>query len=317
LITAKGSNSNHTIVYDGYTITNTGTEEIITVKGDGTNSSPILISLSNVRVSLQRMSELCDVAITDLSQADETMLGNLVHLYRNSHGSAVYEILLKEAQTAFHGKTAKVPGTVASFIIGCYTPTSYNGQASCSDLCAGSIPQPRDTPGWQPCQHLVIWIDGDGRIRQLHEDGSDNGEDAIIYIASGAQFNGFTQQDIHRLKGVGVKRVDVVKRNDDNNTAQTYSYITNGFVPIDTLQQVTATPATGAAPVPGTPVVPANGTSRDVVVTQTPYYSGWWIFWLILGIFFFIVIILLIIFFAYSSWGGSSSKTEYVESTVY
>jgi hypothetical protein len=113
------------------------------------------------------------------------------------------------------GKPSLIPGTIGSYIFGCYL-SDYGLPGLnkfCTPICAASIRIPNKKELSMRCMEKVIWTDGgDTPIFILVEDDPSNssrGKVFIPWVGEAGGFRGLTQGAVDEISSLGVDHVEI------------------------------------------------------------------------------------------------------------
>ena len=200
-----------------------GKGDVYLIKGEG---GSFQLHRQNLIDTLKELRNYADIPVRNLSSETNELFKAIVEALRLLYGSqALYDIVLKDVRDVFNGVTNIKPGTVSAFFIGCFNEDSFPGPLGCSPKCASSLPPSDGTPGYDPCEDLVL-IYKDGVFSSLNEKKTDH---VYIYIENN-DFTGFTNENINQLREVGVANSTIIFGNPDGS----YGEI-NGPMGIDKL----------------------------------------------------------------------------------
>jgi hypothetical protein len=165
------------------------------------------INVSILREQLNRLSQVKDIPIKNLSEEyleDFTCISNNIS---NLYGSDGYNLLFKEIQAKFPLQSKVVPGTVSGYFMGCFAPTNFKYGDTCSLSCVTGAPTFYDTAEVIPCQRNVYIapFDDVGYTFTKLSTGNEDPKSAILFIQP--PFQGFTNEENRLLKGQGIEKV--------------------------------------------------------------------------------------------------------------
>jgi hypothetical protein len=120
-----------------------------------------------------------------------------------------------EARFEELGRPSLIPGTIGSYIFGCYL-SDYGVDSLnkfCTPICAASIRIPNKANINMRCTEKVIWTDGgDTPVFILVEDdpsNSKNGKVFIPWVGDSTGFRGLTQGAVDEIRSLGVDNVEI------------------------------------------------------------------------------------------------------------
>ena len=136
------------------------------------------------------------------------------------------------------GKPSLVPGTIGSYIFGCYL-TDYglpDLNKFCTPICAASIRIPNKTEMSMRCMEKVIWTDGgDTPIFILVEDdpsNSSNGKVYIPWVGTAVGFKGLTQGAVDEISSMGVDHIEIYGQLHNNRYIELMKFTPVKNIPI-------------------------------------------------------------------------------------
>lgn len=169
------------------------------------------------------------------------------------------------------------PGTIGAYLVGCLLncPVPDDIPKSCTPICAGSIPLPKDTENWQFCDHTVIWGYYDGSKYNLTVLNRVPNTDKVLIFLNHTNINnfqGFTDDDKLFLQNYGSE----FKLIGYTNEGCSYVTLYPSYLPLTELKsRVAITPSginsTQPSPSPSPPNSPSNITPpQSTLVTNYP-----------------------------------------------
>ncbi len=147
------------------------------------------------------------------------------------HNTDMYQSFVDMVTKHFRELEEPIPGTIGGYMAGCL---GYDGNfpPSCSPVCAGSIPNGKDTP----CRYQVMQAKRKGKDKHFSFEyvavgDSKYNDTAYIYVDYGStsDFPGFCNRDRQNLKRKGIRRVCIWGRRKDDR----YANITDGIINLD------------------------------------------------------------------------------------
>lgn len=128
------------------------------------------------------------------------------------------------------GKPSLTPGTIGSYIFGCYL--SDYGLPSlnkfCTPICAASIRVPNPSSISMRCTEKVIWTDGGETplFILVEEDPSNatNGKVFIPWAGDASEFRGLTQGALDEISSFGVDNVEIYGQLFNNRYIELLSF---------------------------------------------------------------------------------------------
>ena len=254
-------------------------------------SELLKIDVAKLDTMLADLRNNASVPIRDLSKPEhkdlqdefKQMVSYVSILYDSNSYQPLYNLVKKH----FGDLPTVNPGTIGAYFAGCYLDNSFSNTdpstASCSVVCAGSMPKPKDEDNWSFCKQLVVWaVYDNSKFNLTVLNSATDKENALLFVnySSYETFIGLSEAEKTQLARMGVKQVQIYGYQENSNE---YAAFNNGaFMPLRDVKSRVQT-------------IPTNtGTNSTNSMT-------WGI-----AAFIFIVIILLILFFAWRASGGRS-----------
>lgn len=225
--------------------------EYIILKGSGGQSDQ-MVNLDNITNNLRALYQHSGKFISQLDSTASAHFRVVVDAVTVLKGTSAYDFIYEKIHEIFGRLTTAHPRTVGAYFIGCLVKTNFNGNPSCSAICAGSL-QP--STGFTPCDHFAILYEGN-RFTMLND--IENKSQTLIYISEGSKFSGFNQDEISTLSRLGVKSVKVVTY---SSSGTSYTEAWADFIRLDSVNSGNG--AIGSKAVNGTTSRAANGQSSS------------------------------------------------------
>lgn len=179
------------------------------------NSSPINVKV--LREQLERLSNVKDVNVKNLSDQYLDDFTSVSHNISELFGTDGYNLLFKEIQAKFSGSDKVKPGTVSGYFLGCFVPSDFKYGDNCSLSCITGAPAFYDSTETMPCQRNVYIapFDGENYTFTRLSSGGEDPTSAIVFIQ--APFKGLNYSEMQRLKSEGIQKV-IFSYYDDNKS---------------------------------------------------------------------------------------------------
>jgi hypothetical protein len=202
-------------------------KNVIILKGDDQEYSLNIDNVKSTLVELRKYSSRTTSALEgELNDKFKFMVGIISMTYDSGIYSSIYELI----QDIFGVGCSTVPGTIGAYFSGCLIQTNSREPQNCSAVCAGSLPPPPNTQGWNFCSERVFLYDGYGRFKTLNKNNKSN--KAYIHLDGGLKFVGFSKKEIRYLKYQGILHVKLISYTDHGKS---YEEVTTKFVLLNEL----------------------------------------------------------------------------------
>lgn len=184
------------------------------LKPDVYFKGPNDINFDQVETWLTDLKKYKDVKITELSPPQKAEFNDTVRVVRalNESEGEYGQMELLISNVFGDVKTAQ-PGTVASYFVGCLLGTRYNGNPSCTAICAGSVQPGTSVPGWVQCDTQAYLLEDNGDFIDLNSKADKR--DSLVYVSDDAAFAGLTAAQLATLRDAGVDRIRVYRYSKD------------------------------------------------------------------------------------------------------
>lgn len=170
--------------------------------------------LINTRLSVLTGEGLKTASIIEISNMYRTLVSQVAVLYETEefqkHVAPFIEQRFREL-----GSPSLIPGTIGSYIFGCYLSDYGVDSLSrfCTPVCAASIRLPNPSRKSMRCTEKVIWTDGgETPVFIMIEDdpaNSNQGKVFIPWIGDSSSFVGLTQGAIDEIRSMEVDIIEV------------------------------------------------------------------------------------------------------------
>lgn len=199
----------------------------ITKGNSSSGSATNYVDLDLFENVMKKISEYSTYKIEDLSPDIKNLIDEQGRIISICKRIQIYETMIKIIKKYFTNETVE-PGTVEAFFHGCMISSKFPGNPSCSAVCAGNVPPPHQTPGWERCkENVFLMINGKLDTRLLIKSSSH----AIVHVTEG-DYIGFTKENIELFRDLKITHVSVNIISDDD-------YIEHGVkIPIEKLNIV-------------------------------------------------------------------------------
>jgi len=169
------------------------------------NSSPINVKV--LREQLERLSNVKDVHVKNLSDQYLEDFTSVSHNISELFGTDGYNLLFKEIQSKFPTSSSVKPGTVSGYFLGCFVQSNFKYGNNCSLSCVTGAPAFYDSTDSIPCQRNVYIAPFDGETYTFTRlsSGSEDPTSALIYIQP--PFKGLNLGEIQKIKAEGIQKV--------------------------------------------------------------------------------------------------------------
>lgn len=157
----------------------------------------------NLKQALEQLHDKRFSSVDDLSPVEREKFVNVVESLKMIQSTPdVYTSVMREVNEMYRDEKV-VPGTIGSFLIGCFNDDKLDISPGCNPKCTASLP--RDPTSEDNCEDLVLIYNG--KLNSLNDKRS---EHAYIYIES-EKFLGFDQRQIDQLTEAGVREVTLIE----------------------------------------------------------------------------------------------------------
>jgi hypothetical protein len=164
------------------------------------------INVKTLRDQLDRLSLIKDTPIKSLTSKNLEDFTAVSHNISNLYGTDGYNLLFKEVQEKFPIGAKAVPGTIGGYFLGCFSAANFKYGDTCSLGCVTGAPLFYDHAEAIPCQRNVYIAPYDlGYTFTKLTSGSEEPDSAILFIQP--PFQGFSSDEIHKLKSQGVEKI--------------------------------------------------------------------------------------------------------------
>lgn len=178
-----------------------------------------------IRADLHELRQYCYTPIEDLPNEKLDKFNSLVSSFKLMYGTpGTYNSIINDVREIYGDLQEIRPGTVGSYFMGCFKGNSGQG---CTPHCANSLQPLRGTPGYHPCDELVL-IYKDSRFKQLNTKRSSR---AIIYVED-QHFKGFTKENIDQLRALHVYEAKLLDGNPDGTIKRESKYMPISKLPM-------------------------------------------------------------------------------------
>jgi len=173
----------------------------------------------------------------ELSEEFKQMVSYVNILYDSNSYQSLHTLVKKH-----FGDLSQVnPGTIGAYFAGCHLDTSFSNEdpanASCSIICAGSMPKPKDEDNWSFCKQTVIWAVYNGNTFSFTTlNRAADKENALVFVnyPSNDAFIGFSEAEKNNLSRMGVKKVQLYGYQEGSNEYTAFN--SNGFADVKDLK---------------------------------------------------------------------------------
>jgi len=170
--------------------------------------------LLSTRISLLNGEGLKTASIMEIAGMYRSLVSQVAVLYDTDDFQNIVAPFI-EKRFAELGSPSLIPGTIGSYIFGCYL-SDYGMESLnkfCTPICAASIRVPNRNKIVMRCTEKVIWTDGgDTPIFILIEEdplNSAHGKVFIPWVGAPTTFRGLTQGAIDEIQSLGVDVVEI------------------------------------------------------------------------------------------------------------
>lgn len=161
------------------------------------------IDLKKFRAHCEELKPFTNAQKNELDEENHQKIQNIAKLASEIHDKPIYQDIVKIVGEVFGDVTKPEPGSVSSFLRGCYTESKFKGRSGCSPTCAGSLPLP-NIPGRDFCKNHVGHY-RDGKFERLHRPVPGDGDSTIYIHVSGEKKFEMAQEDVDDLIASGIK----------------------------------------------------------------------------------------------------------------
>ena len=189
--------------------------------------------INGKKPDIEKFDKLCwkfrripHVKIKDLKGCDRKDFNLVVSYIHLLSSTPEYYYFYDRVTKYFADLKDIVTGTVGSYFAGCLIKTSFADE-SCTPICAGSIPKPKDEEGWSFCDKTVIFAEytkhrGYNFTLLKESDTSDTPDTqeidlSYVFIESSEDFTGFSEKEKRQLNKMGVSNVQVIACDENGN----------------------------------------------------------------------------------------------------
>lgn len=185
--------------------------------------------LLNTRISVLNGEGMKTASILELGGMYRSLVTQVAVMYETDDFQNIVAPFIEKRFEEL-GKPSLIPGTIGSYIFGCYL--SDYGLSSlnkfCTPICAASIRVPNKNSMSMRCTEKVIWTDGgETPLFILVEDDpttSTNGKVFIPWIGDASSFRGLTQGAIDEISSFGVENVEIFGQLFNNQYIELLSF---------------------------------------------------------------------------------------------
>lgn len=166
------------------------------------------VDAARMRLLLNALKDHAGTNLEHLPTHLKDHLNAIKQIYNSTDQDSGHDQLVALIDEVFGDINAVVivPGTVASFFLGCKMSNCNGVSLGCTPHCAGSLPSDPNLTGYAPCD-AAVYIYQNG-VLNLSTHGSKGNSNAYVYVSS--SFKGYTDVMIKRLSQNGVKAVKTV-----------------------------------------------------------------------------------------------------------
>lgn len=170
--------------------------------------------LINTRLSILTGEGLKTASIIEISNLYRTLVSQVAVLYETEEFHK-YVAPFIEQRFKELGSPSLIPGTIGSYIFGCYLSDYGIDSLSrfCTPVCAASIRLPNPSRKSMRCTEKVIWTDGgETPVFIMIEDdpvNSNQGKVFIPWIGDCSSFVGLTQGAIDEIRSMEIDIIEI------------------------------------------------------------------------------------------------------------
>jgi len=226
-------------------------QSVLLVTGKG---GEISINLTEISKNLEVLKGKSSTFLKNLASEDRQIHDHIVAVRNHLVGTGAISHLDDVIREVFKDVQVLMPGTVGAYYVGCSRDTNFSGTPGCAATCAGSFGPEEGTMGWEACKNICFLYDGNGTFHFLNE-VSDH-TNAFIFIQDTLPFNGFSEEEVNKLRSHGICKVKIVTYKDGSN----YVDKSKDFVSLDTYL-IKANTETRATPIQKREVATSNESS--------------------------------------------------------
>jgi hypothetical protein len=170
--------------------------------------------LLNTRITLLNGEGLKTASIMEIAGLYRSLVSQVAVMYDTDDFQNIVAPFIEKRFLEL-GSPSLTPGTVGSYIFGCYL-SDYGMESLdkfCTPVCAASIRVPNRNRVVMRCTERVIWTDGgDTPIFILIDEDPNNstrGKVFIPWVGNASTFRGLTQGAIDEIRSFGVEIVEI------------------------------------------------------------------------------------------------------------
>lgn len=184
--------------------------------------------LLTTRISALNGDGLKTASIMEVSSMFRSLVSQVAVLYDSDDFQNIIAPFI-ERRFAELGSPSLTPGTIGSYIFGCYLSDYGLDSLSkfCTPICAASIRVPNRNRISMRCTEKVIWTDGGDTplFILIDEDpmNSQNGKVFIPWVGDASSFVGLTQGAIDEIRSLGVENIEIYGQLFNNKYVQLMS----------------------------------------------------------------------------------------------
>lgn len=170
--------------------------------------------LLNTRISLLNGEGLRTASIMEIAGMYRSLVSQVAILYDTDDFQTTIAPFIENRFKEL-GSPSLTPGTIGSYIFGCYLSDYGLDELSkfCTPICAASIRYPNRERVNMRCREKVIWTDGgDTPVFILIDEDpskSSDGKVFIPWVGSSSSFVGLTQGAIDEIRSMGIENIEV------------------------------------------------------------------------------------------------------------
>lgn len=193
--------------------------------------------LLNTRISVLNGEGMKTASILEVAGMFRSLTTQVAVMYETEEFQNVIAPFIEKRFEEI-GKPSLIPGTIGSYIFGCYL--SDYGLSSlnkfCTPICAASIRVPNPGSVSMRCTEKVIWTDGGETpiFILLEEDpvNSMNGKVFIPWVGEASEFKGLTQGALDEISSFGIENVEIFGQLFNNQYIQLLAFQPIRDIPI-------------------------------------------------------------------------------------
>jgi len=193
--------------------------------------------LLNTRISVLNGEGMKTASILEIGGMYRSLVTQVAVMYETEDFQNVIAPFIEKRFEEL-GKPSLIPGTIGSYIFGCYL--SEYGLSSlnkfCTPICAASIRVPNRGSVAMRCTEKVIWTDGGETplFILVEEDptNSTNGKVFIPWVGEASEFKGLTQGALDEIGSFGVDNVEIYGQLFNNRYIELLSFRSIKEIPV-------------------------------------------------------------------------------------